>query len=75
MRSDTFKNLNPQELNTIITEFQLFEVKDNEKIDEETHKGFVICLEGNINNQAEGIVFNEEGWKNKTFKCEKLKKN
>lgn len=58
MRSNTFRNLAPNDINQIITEFQLFHVKDNTVIDSLAYEGFIICLEGKINQTQEGVIFN-----------------
>lgn len=50
MRSPIFKSLPPNEINQLITEFQLFHVKDKATIDPSVYSGFIICLEGKINN-------------------------
>lgn len=75
MRSAVFKNLSPTDINQLITEFTHFFVKDKTSIDPDAYPGFIICLEGKINNTQEGCVFNEEGWASKTYKGSKLVKN
>lgn len=75
MRSNTFRGLAPNDINQIITEFQLFHVKNNTVIDSLAYEGFIICLEGKINQTQEGVIFNEEHWTNKTYKCGKLVKD
>jgi hypothetical protein len=75
MRSPLFKNFPPNDINQIITEFQLFPVKDKTVIDPEVYNGFIICLEGKINNTQEGCLFNEEGWASKTYNSARLVKN
>jgi hypothetical protein len=44
-------------------------------LDQRLYKGFVICLEGKINNKEEGIIFNEDNWKNNSYECDVLIKN
>jgi hypothetical protein len=75
MRSSVFKTFSAADVNYLITEFTQFFVKDKTVIDPDAYPGFVICLEGRINNTPEGCVFNEEGWASKTFACSKLVKN
>lgn len=58
MRSPIFKNLSPLDLNRIIISFDSFLVKDKEVIDNNIYEGFIICLEGDINHQKEGKIFN-----------------
>lgn len=44
MRSNAFKSLSPSDINLLITEFQLFHVKDKVIIDPNAYPGFIICL-------------------------------
>lgn len=59
MRSPIFKALPPADINPFITEFTQFFVKDKTTIDPDSYPGFIICLEGKINNKEEGCIFNE----------------
>lgn len=73
MRSPIFSHLPPADINSFNTEFTTFHMKDKALVDPQAYPGFIICLEGRLNNQ-EGCVFNEEGWSSKSFTCGKLVK-
>ena len=70
MRSSVFKFLAPTEINKIIIAFETFMVEDDATVSNDQYKGFVICLEGQLNNTEKGTqIFNEQSWINKTYKC------
>jgi hypothetical protein len=70
IRSTLFKNMPPSDLNRFIIAFESILLEDDQGIDPKTHRGFLICLEGKINEQDVGTLFNEDNWTNKTFKCQ-----
>ncbi len=70
MRSPIFKNINPYDINRIIISFHLFFLKDEERVDPNTYPGLIICLEGSINKQEEGKIFNENNWISRNLVCD-----
>lgn len=71
MRSSVFKHLSANEINKIIISFETFMVEDKTKVDSRQYKGFIICLEGTINDIEKGTkIFNEKNWLNKSYKCD-----
>ena len=62
MRTKLFEGYNSQEINKIILGFQCIDKINGEKLDGNDYKGLVIGLEGGLNNQPEGTLFNVRNW-------------
>lgn len=72
LRSSVFKNLDSSDLNKFIIEFQVIQFVDESVINTKEYPGFIVCLEGKINNMGEGKIFNEEAWMIRNLKCPDL---
>lgn len=75
VRSEYFNEFNNFELNKIILGFECIEVQDKAKLSGSNFRGLVIALEGGVNGQPEGTMFNLENWISNKWNCETLIKN